>query len=37
MNYVVPSGESVVFILMNSEGSKKTMTLKCEPGESGNG
>jgi hypothetical protein len=37
MNYVVPSGESVVFTLMNSGGSKKTMTLKCEPGESGNG
>lgn len=33
LNYVVPHGESIVFTLMDSKGSKKTLTLKCEPVE----
>ena len=29
--YVVPFGDNEVFTIMNSEGSKKIITLKCEP------
>ena len=36
-NHVVPIGESIIFILRNSKGSEKTLTLKCEPVDSGNG
>ncbi len=37
LNYVVPIGDNVVFTLRNSKGSEKSLTLKCEPSESGNG
>lgn len=34
-NYVVPIGESEVFTLVNSEGTRKILTLKCEPAGTG--
>jgi hypothetical protein len=30
-SYVVPTGESEIFTLVNSEGNMKVLTLKCEP------
>ena len=35
-NYVVPIGESEVFTLMDSEGTKKFLTLRCEPVDAAN-